>query len=149
MSLFLIAFLLLVFVMWRGQAKPVLTRGDWRTGAGLLAIGSFVAAAFLAVKTDWPEAAAMLAIGCALLLGARSRRDFPRMPHPKPGPEREDRLTLAEARSTLGVGQGATVEEIKAAYARLMLKAHPDHGGSDGLAAQLNAARDRLLGRGL
>jgi hypothetical protein len=29
-----------------------------------------------------------------------------------------------------------------------MRQAHPDHGGSHGLAAQLNAARDRLLGRG-
>jgi len=26
-----------------------------------------------------------------------------------------------------------------------MLRAHPDQGGSTGLAAQLNAARDRLL----
>lgn len=145
MSLFLIAFLLLVFVMWRGQGKPVLTRGDWRTGAGLLAIGSFAAAAFLAVKTDWPEAAAMLAIGCALLLGARSRRDIPIRPRQWPG--RPDRMALSEARSILGVAEGATVEEIKAAYARLMRQAHPDHGGSDGLAAQLNAARDRLLGR--
>jgi hypothetical protein len=29
-----------------------------------------------------------------------------------------------------------------------MQRAHPDHGGSTGLASQLNAARDRLLGRG-
>jgi hypothetical protein len=27
-----------------------------------------------------------------------------------------------------------------------MLRAHPDQGGTSGLAAQLNAARDRLLG---
>ena len=50
-----------------------------------------------------------------------------------------------EARSILGVGAEANAVEIEAAYRRLMLRAHPDHGGSTGLAAQLNAARDRLL----
>jgi curved DNA-binding protein CbpA len=54
-------------------------------------------------------------------------------------------MSLAEARSILGVGPTATRAEIKAAYARLMQVAHPDKGGTDGLAAQLNAARDRLL----
>lgn len=145
MSLLLIAAVLFGYVMWRGQARPGLTRADWRTGAGLLAIGSFVAAAFLGVRGALPDAAAMLAIGCALLLGARSRRDIPIKPPQWPG--RPDRMALSEARSILGVAEGATAEEIKSAYARLMRQAHPDHGGSDGLAAQLNAARDRLLGR--
>ena len=34
---------------------------------------------------------------------------------------------------------------FEAAYNRLMRMAHPDKGGTSGLAAQLNAARDRLL----
>ncbi|MDB5464608.1 MAG: molecular chaperone DnaJ, partial [Phenylobacterium sp.] len=50
-----------------------------------------------------------------------------------------------EARSMLGVGGDATPEEIQAAYTRLMRLAHPDKGGTTGLATQLNAARDRLL----
>ena len=54
-------------------------------------------------------------------------------------------LTVEDARSILGVGESATRAEIRAAYARLMRRAHPDHGGTSGLAAQLNAARDRLL----
>ena len=150
MYLFLIAIVLLGYVMWRGQGRPVLTRGDWRTGAGLLAIGSFVAAALLAVRGALPEAAAMLAIGCALLLGARSQRDQQPKPHPRARAEPRspaERMTAGEARSILGVGEGATVDDIRSAYARLIRKAHPDHGGTDGLAAQLNAARDRLLGR--
>ena len=147
MALILTAFVILLYVIWRGQGRPVLTRGHWRSGAGLLAIGSFAAAAFLAVKGDWPEAAAMLAIACALLLGARSRqvaRPGGRAKAPLRPPEP---LSVTEARAILGVEQEATVTEIRAAYARLMRLAHPDHGGSHGLAAQLNAARDRLLGK--
>jgi curved DNA-binding protein CbpA len=54
-------------------------------------------------------------------------------------------MSTADARSILGVEPQATTAEIKAAYTRLMQRAHPDKGGSAGLAAQLNAARDRLL----
>ena len=65
-------------------------------------------------------------------------------PGPVGGPSRE-RLSESEARSILGVGPDATHDEIQAAYSRLMRSVHPDRGGTDGLAAQLNAARDRLL----
>jgi DnaJ-class molecular chaperone len=54
-------------------------------------------------------------------------------------------MSDAEARRILGVGPAATREEIQAAYTRLMRAVHPDKGGTAGLAAQLNAARDRLL----
>lgn len=54
-------------------------------------------------------------------------------------------MSLAEARSTLGVGPEAGETEIRAAYDRLIRRVHPDAGGAPGLAAQLNAARDRLL----
>jgi curved DNA-binding protein CbpA len=54
-------------------------------------------------------------------------------------------MSKADARSILGVGPEASREEVEAAYRRLMQRAHPDRGGSAGLAAQLNAARDRLL----
>jgi curved DNA-binding protein CbpA len=43
------------------------------------------------------------------------------------------------------VSDQASRAEIETAYRRLMQMAHPDRGGSAGLAAQLNAARDRLL----
>jgi len=56
-------------------------------------------------------------------------------------------MSAGEARSILGVGPDATAAEIEAAYKRLMRMAHPDKGGTSGLASQLNAARDRLLKR--
>lgn len=50
-----------------------------------------------------------------------------------------------KARRVLGVGVGASREEILTAHRRLVAKVHPDAGGSEGLAAELNMARDTLL----
>ncbi|MEY4241661.1 MAG: hypothetical protein RJA14_1357 [Pseudomonadota bacterium] len=54
-------------------------------------------------------------------------------------------MSPAEARALLGVTAEATPQEINAAWKRLMGRAHPDQGGTEGLASRLNAARDRLL----
>ena len=60
---------------------------------------------------------------------------------------RREAMTEAEARSVLGVPADATPEAVQAAWRRLMARAHPDQGGTEGLAARVNAARDRLLKR--
>ena len=56
-------------------------------------------------------------------------------------------LTEHDALQLLGLKPGASREEIIRAHKRLMQKLHPDRGGNDYLASQINAARDLLLKR--
>ncbi len=55
-------------------------------------------------------------------------------------------MDRAVALSLLGLVEGASEVDIRAAHRRAMRAAHPDAGGSDAQAARLNAARDFLLG---
>jgi hypothetical protein len=88
----------------------------------------------------WPLAAALLpAFVAALLKWKPSTAE-----HPAQG----GRMTQAEALRILDLAEGATDDEIRDAHRRLMVRIHPDRGGSTFLAAKINEARDVLLRRG-
>jgi hypothetical protein len=63
-----------------------------------------------------------------------------------PPPRGGAAMDRAEAARLLGVPVGADADTVKAAHRRLMMKVHPDHGGTDYLAARLNDAKRVLLG---
>ena len=54
-------------------------------------------------------------------------------------------MSVEEAYRVLGIEPPARADEIKAAHHRLMMKMHPDQGGSDFLASKINQAKELLL----
>lgn len=91
----------------------------------------------------------------AQLLEAYLDRTFPdwrqhaasRGEHAHAGSSEPTAMSREDALRILGLEPGASEAEVKAAYHRLIAGLHPDRGGSDYLAAQVNRARDVLLGR--
>ena len=95
-----------------------------------------------------------IAISALLLFGPLVWQQFKagQGPGPQPNPfarqppRDNGTMTAVEAYQVLGLKPGATDAEIKDAHRRLMMAAHPDHGGSDWLATRINQARDVLMG---
>lgn len=120
------------------RGKPVFKRREWRFLSGALALAAFTGAAWVGVRGGWGSAIVLIVLGLWFAVSTR-RTGMAAAP--------SSRMSADEARRILGVEEGASREEVQAAYTRLMRLAHPDKGGTAGLAAQLNAARDRLLSK--
>jgi hypothetical protein len=82
------------------------------------------------LRPDWRDAA-----GTARAAGSGGRS--------RPS---SDAMSREEALAILGLAPGADAAAIHKAHRDLMMKLHPDHGGSNYLAAKLNRAKEVLLG---
>ena len=73
-------------------------------------------------------------------------RDFDKDGDRPHGHTHKTTMDRTEAFLILGLTADASRDDIKAAHRKLISGMHPDHGGSDYLAAQINQAKDILLG---
>jgi hypothetical protein len=134
-----------LLLLWAWGRSEMIRRGGWRVFAGLASAALVVLGVSLAIRGEWFIGLPMLLLAIGSAAGGRLGRTPRPTASQSPPPRPQEGMSAADARSILGVGPQASSAEIKTAYTRLMQRAHPDKGGSAGLAAQLNAARDRLL----
>ncbi|MGY6274935.1 DnaJ domain-containing protein [Methylomonas sp. MgM2] len=75
--------------------------------------------------------------------GKQTHKTDSEQPRYRAGSDRS--MTKSEALCVLGLKPGASEEDIIQAHRKLIARLHPDRGGSDYLAAQINRAKKVLL----
>lgn len=126
------------WLIWTGKLQRMTTKDGMALGAALVG-------AVLAAKGK-PVIGAPLLLGAALFFAAqgKAQRKSPKRQRSTPvSPLSDD--TIVQARKLLGLAPDADAQAIRTAHRRLIASVHPDRGGTEALAAQINAARDLLL----
>jgi hypothetical protein len=100
----------------------------------LLALGG----AFIALRGGWILGIAAIAVGVSWYRGLTWRMFGTRT-------EQTDEFALSKARWLLGVSANDDADRIRTRHRQLIGENHPDRGGSEDRAAELNKARDLLL----
>ena len=107
---------------------------------GLLAI-------FLGVTERWVPAVFLAGVAWSLMTGIRLwPGGAPERDATSPPPKSASTMSRGEALNVLGLQEGASADDIRAAHRKLILQNHPDKGGTDYLASKINEAKDVLLG---
>ena len=147
-----IAGLLLVYKKWHSLEERQRKDSTWKMV--LWGVAVLVIALVLAGRAHWLMGvlAALLALAGRVVQLAQYVPLFKRMYDDVGASQRSTSgsttttvMSKREAADILGVDESASEEDIKLAHKRLMQKIHPDRGGTDALAQQINTAKDTLL----
>lgn len=125
-ALFVIA--ALGYALWSGKVKMA------QVPPLLLALGGTM----IAVRGGWIIGVPAIIIGVTWYRGLSSRLFGP-------SAEQTDEFALSKARGLLGVSAQDDADRIRHCHRQLISENHPDRGGNESRAAELNKARDILL----
>jgi len=151
LRLLLVALLVIVLFGWAlppfsVAARQRLRRWTWRAGvavvlvvlvrAGFLFPAAFGAVLLFALRMALPWLGrALPGVGAARSHGFSSANS-----------QNAPTMSRSRALEVLNLTENATREQIMSTYRELMKRVHPDRGGSSYLAAEVNQAKDVLLG---
>ena len=132
---------LALFLRWAAHADPALLKRLARIAAiALILLG----AVFLFAVGRAAFGAGLLGLLIPLLVRRRPRMMAGAAAPARPDPEPS--MTVEEALGVLGLRPGASEAEIREAYRNRMEQVRRDQGGSPWAAAEINQAKDVLLG---
>lgn len=150
LGLLLAVFLFILLNWWaNAELKSAKRSLTWAIVAVCLVLGLILLATGKALLAAVPAGFALFRMAgptiAKILLGRAMQgrfggRSAGQQPRPNSGS-----MSRSEALEVLGLQEGASKEDINEAYRKLMAQVHPDKGGSDWMAAKLNAARKTLL----
>lgn len=145
-----------LYAIKRWQKLPESKKGGFQKKAFLYAVAGVVLALVVTGRAHWLMGvlAALLALAGRVAQFAQYIPLFKKLfGHEPPGAAGSQggapttsQMSKQDAADILGVDVSASPEEIRMAHKKLMQKIHPDRGGTETLAKQINHAKKVLLG---
>lgn len=110
-------------------------------------LGSLTEEEFIQLLTDFRHSDTDSALLLEQYLDKRFGKRWREDDHSSTTTAKSD-MSVEQALDVLGLNEKCTIDDITIAHRRMIQRVHPDRGGSDYLAAQINQAKDCLLKSG-
>ncbi|MGK0375362.1 MAG: flagellar biosynthesis component FlhA [Arenicella sp.] len=145
----------IIYGVKRWQSLPESERASFAKKAVIYAAAAVVLGLVASGRAHWLMGvlAGLLALAGRLAQFSQYMPMFKKMMGDEPEPSQAGSLasskqgmTKQAAADILGIDVLAQPDDVRMAHKRLIQKMHPDRGGSDALAKQINLAKDVLLG---